>query len=268
MGGGHSGDCANHFLIEGGDVRNQRKGGKTGEAPVPIYYKLQMDLLNGIEEGKWAPGEAIPPERRIAEEFGVSLGTVNRAIMNLVGEGYLYRIQGKGTFVSGTSIPVENVRYTRLRTDFKSADPTFKIKLVDMAVISGRLPINGFLRIRKDQELYRLKRIFSSGGKPLTYNISYLPQKMFEGLDRLSLAHLEKITLYETVEKKYGLPTVFNQEMFRVALADEETAGVLGIEAGRPVLKIDMLSFTYRDKPYEYRVTYCLADKKGMFREM
>ncbi|MGD9124002.1 MAG: GntR family transcriptional regulator [Desulfarculaceae bacterium] len=92
-------------------MRKTRKGAKLNETPVPRYFQLQMDLLRGIEGGKWAPGEAIPPERKIAEQFGVSLGTVNRAIMNLVSEGYLYRLQGKGTFVSGTDIPLSSVRY-------------------------------------------------------------------------------------------------------------------------------------------------------------
>ena len=131
------------------------------EAPLPRYYKLQMDLLKGIEEGKWALGEAIPSEKKMARDFGVSQGTVNRAIMNLVSEGYLYRVQGKGTFVSGTYIHANQVRYTRLREDFKSPDPAFKVKVLELKLVEGQPSINRHLRLRADQDLIYLKRVFS-----------------------------------------------------------------------------------------------------------
>ena len=251
-----------------GRMRKPRKGNKANGAPIPVYYKLQMELLKGIEEGNFAPGEAIPPERKIATDFGVSLGTVNRAIMNLVSEGYLNRIQGKGTFVSGTSISQASVRYTRMRTEFKSADPVFKIKILDLKTMEGRQPICKYLRIRIRQPLYRLRRVFIENRKPIVYNISYLPRKMFGNFGELQTVHLEKTTLYEALEKKYGLPTIFNQELFGVSLADEDTSEVLQIDVGHPVLKIEMLSFTYKDRPYEYRIAYCNVDKKKMFREM
>ncbi|MGD8561030.1 MAG: GntR family transcriptional regulator [Desulfarculaceae bacterium] len=249
-------------------MRKTRKGAKLNETPVPRYFQLQMDLLRGIEGGKWAPGEAIPPERKIAEQFGVSLGTVNRAIMNLVSEGYLYRLQGKGTFVSGTDIPLSSVRYNRFRSDFKSVDLAFKIKLLDIQIVEGQEQINRYLRLRKNQRLFLLKRVFLTKYGPSNYNISYLPFRMFSGLDELPLAHMEKITLYETIEKKYGLPTIFNQEMFGVALADEETAAALEVPLGKPLLKIRMISFTYKDKPYEYRISYLNVDEREIFREL
>lgn len=249
-------------------MRQSRKGGSGGQAPVPRYYKLQMDLLKGIEEGKWAPGEAIPPERKMAEEFGVSIGTVNRAIMNLVSDGYLYRVQGKGTFVSGTFIHSKHVRYTRLREDFKGPDPSFKVKVLELKLVEGRRPVNKNLRLRVDQKLFSLKRLFFNKSGPLMLNISYLPQKMFKGFEEMPRVYLEKMTLYESIEKRYGLPTIFNQELFSIELADEETAEILEVSPGRPLLKIEMLSFTYKEKPYEYRITYCNVDDRKMYREM
>lgn len=241
---------------------------RPGDPPIPIYYQLQKELQRGIEEGRWSPGDRIPPERKIAEDFGVSLGTVNKALMNLVSEGYLYRVQGKGTFVSGTHIPPESVRYTRLRAHFNDPDPAFKIRLLELKRVEGRQPVNKYLKLRINQGLYRLKRVFYTRTGPIVYNISFLPQRLFDDFDQLSRVYLEKNTLYETVEHRYGLPTVFNQEIFRVALASREVAKALEIDPGRPVLKIEMLSFTYKEKPYEYRISYYLGDHKGIFREM
>ena len=245
-----------------------RKTRTADRTPIPAYYKLQMELLHGIEGGRWVPEGAIPAERKLAESYGVSLGTVNRAIMNLVREGYLYRIQGKGTFVAGTAIQKESVRYTRLREDFKGIDPVFQIKLLNLTVIEGRQPINKYLQVRINQKLYRLERVFWEEGNPIVYGISYLPVKMLPDLDKLPVSFFEKTTLYEALEKQYGLPTIFNQELFGIAVADEGLAEVLQIAAGRPVLCIDMLSFTYKDQPYEYRLSYFRGDNRKIFREM
>ncbi|HBD09410.1 MAG TPA: hypothetical protein DCZ69_14235, partial [Syntrophobacteraceae bacterium] len=79
----------------------------------PMHYRLQQEIRRGIESGQWAPGSVIPPERKMAQEFGVSLGTVRTAILNLVAEGLLYRIQGKGTMVAGSKMIRESIRYYR-----------------------------------------------------------------------------------------------------------------------------------------------------------
>jgi GntR family transcriptional regulator len=243
----------------------QKRG---GQVPIPIYYNLQMELLKGIEGGKWSPGEAIPPERKIAEDFGVSLGTVNRALANLVTEGYLQRIRGKGTFVAGTTIPLESVRYTRLRKEFGNPDPRFKIKLLNLQTTAGFQPANRFLKIKITTKLWKLTRLFQNRKNPLIYYVSYLPQNLFPNLNQIAIPILEKMTLYEAIEKKYGLPTIFNQELFSAVPADGEVANVLHVSEGVPVLRIEMLSFTYKEKAYEYRKSYCVTDELKMYREM
>ncbi|MGD9123665.1 MAG: GntR family transcriptional regulator [Desulfarculaceae bacterium] len=241
---------------------------RRGEAPLPTYYKLQMELLKGIENCRWAPGEAIPPERKIAEDYGVSLGTVNRALANLVNNGYLKRIQGKGTFVAGTTIPLESVRYTRLRRDFSDSDPQFTIKVLGLEEVPAFQPAKRLLKMRGAGKLWQVRRLFVNRKGPLMYYVSYLPQTLFKQLDQTVTLLMEKMTLYEIIEKKYGLPTIFNEELFGAMTADHEVAEVLGIEEGAPVLKIEMLSFTYKEKPYEYRTSYCFTDELKMFREM
>lgn len=241
---------------------------RRGEIPLPAYYKLQMELLAGIENGQWAPGEAIPPERKIAEECGVSLGTVNRALANLVNEGYLIRIQGKGTFVAGTTIPLESVRYTRLRRDFGDPDPRFKIKMATVQEVPSFEPAKHLLKMRGSGKLWEVRRLFVSRKVPLVYHFSYLPQRLFKDFGQVIGPLVEKMTLYESIEKKYGLPTIFNQELFSAVSADREVANVLGVKVGAPVLRTEMLSFTYKEKPYEYRVSYYITDEAKLFREM
>ncbi|MDU3348564.1 MAG: GntR family transcriptional regulator, partial [Clostridium sp.] len=68
-------------------------------SPIPVYYQLKNDLISKISEGVWKPGECIASERELCEIYGVSRMTIRQAIGELVQEGVLLRIKGKGTFV-------------------------------------------------------------------------------------------------------------------------------------------------------------------------
>jgi DNA-binding transcriptional regulator YhcF (GntR family) len=85
---------------------------------LPAYLLLQKTIQSGIETGHWKTGDRLPPERLLAEMAGMSVGTVKKAVLNLVSEGLLYRVRGRGTFVAGSSIARETRRYYLLLRDF------------------------------------------------------------------------------------------------------------------------------------------------------
>jgi len=241
---------------------------RTRREPIPVYYQLQQALLRDIENGVFAPGESIPPERVIAQAQGVSLGTVKRAMLNLVSEGYLYRVQGKGTFVAGTTLRRGSLRYYRLFGRLKDEEADLKVKLLDIAVIPGFEPISGFLSARLNQKLYRVRRLFLMDETPVVYNDSYLPQGLLPGLDKKLAGSLEKITLYHAIEECYGLPTVKNEELFGAVAAQGEAAELLQVRPGQPLLRVEMLAITYKERPYEYRLAYVRTDERFVYREI
>ena len=237
--------------------------------PTPLYYKLQTEILENIENGKWGPEDAIPPDREIAKKKGLSIGTVQKALLNLVSQGFLYRVQGKGTFVSGTTIRRESLRYVHMRESFNEDDVKFKIRPIDMKKAQPINEVNLNLQIRSDAKLIKIRRVFEDKDGPIVFNISYLPARMFSGLIKKAGNKLMKNTLYETIEDLYGLPTLSNKELFSVCSSGHETAEYLKVDVGIPLLRIEMLSFTYKEKPYEYRESYCLTnDGRKIFREI
>jgi GntR family transcriptional regulator len=236
--------------------------------PTPVYFKFQMMLQKEIENGRWAPGQIIPPERALAETHRLSVGTVKKAILNLVNEGYLYRIQGKGTFVAGMTLQPESLRYYRFLQDFNDEEVELQIKLLELKVVKGIDRVNQYLNLKMNQRLFEITRLFHHDSKPVVYCISYLPHKMFADLGSLPQQKFENIPLYIALEKTYGLPTISNKELASAVSADDTTAKKLKIRKGSPVLLIEMLSYTYKQTPYEYRKSYCLTDKKAIFREI
>jgi len=241
---------------------------KFAHDPTPVYFKLQKILLEQIESGQWEPGARISPERELARMYAVSIGTVKKAVLNLVQQGLLYRIQGKGTFVAGTTLKRESLRYYRLRRNLLDDEAVLKIKFIELSKRGGFHPANRQLGLRLKENLYEVKRMFFTGRKPVIYSISYLPQKMFKDLKDLTPSNFERDTLYHTLEKRYNLPTISNHELFGAIPANREIAKMLQVPVGTALLQIEMLSFTYRQQPYEYRLSYCVTHERKVYAEI
>jgi len=203
----------------------------------------------------------------MAEDYAVSLGTVRTAILNLVSEGLLYRIQGKGTLVSGTRMIRESIRYYRFVSDFTRKEAVPKLKLLDIETIENRPDINHRLKIRAGESLYRLRRLILITDKPVVYCISFLPCKLFRGLNEFPRSRFERVPLYLALEDHFGLPTLSNADLMSAVAADAETAALLRIPEGRPILEVEMLAFSYRNRPYEYRISYCLTEGRKLLRK-
>jgi len=235
--------------------------------PTPVYFKVQTDIRQEIENGRWKPGACVPTEKQLAETYRCSIGTVKKALLNLIHEGYLYRHQGKGTFVAGGTLRSEGLRYYRTQKDFLDQDHDFSIKFLTLKKIDGIEPYNRYLKLRSNQGLYELRRHIIIDAQPRIYTISYLPRELFKDLDEFPRSRFEKMALYLALEKSHGVPNIFNQELIGAVRATEEIAGMLDVEVGAPILFIEMLAYTYKERPYEYRRAYCLTDQIKVFRE-
>jgi GntR family transcriptional regulator len=238
----------------------------SGEDAMPIYHQLARAIQEQIENGRLAVGEQIPPERKIAALGNVSLATVRKALETLVQRGLLTRVQGKGTYVSSTAIRRKKIRYYPFVDDFYGNVADADIKLIEFNIINGDNRINRHLKIKTTEDLYEMKRLFVWRGKPLIHSISYLPRKMFKNLNDYHKSHFEKNLLYMLLEEEFGIPTVNNIELYGAALADEDNAKLLQVEVGHPLLTVEMIALTYKEKPYEYRMTYFLSDEKKLRR--
>ena len=237
---------------------------KQSDDPMPVYFKLQMEIKKQIEEGRWAPGESIPTERELSKTYELSSGTVKKSLLNLVNEGYLYRIQGKGTFVAGTTLRRGSLRYYRLQKDFRDEEIILTVRLIELNRIKGIPEYNKNLQISINQDLYEMKRLFVFKNKPILYSITYLPCKMFPDLEKFENNFSGEMTLYQLLEKEYGITTVSNKKLLSTIAVDRETAELLNVSNGKQVLFIEMMSFTYQNKPYECRKTFCLTDEQKL----
>lgn len=166
--------------------------------PLPLYYQIKEIIQEMIENEQLAPGEAIPPEREICDIQGVSRMTVNKAILELVNEGILYRVQGKGTYVSE---PKEYQKLSRLKgftEEMQSKGYNTETKILSFQIKKSTKRIKAILKIQEnDDEVIKIKRLRFVKDEPIAIETVWIAKHLFpnmteEMIDGKSLYHIFK----------------------------------------------------------------------------
>ncbi len=208
---------------------------------VPKYYILRQELLRMIENGTFPEGEPIMSERELIEKYKFSRITVRKAIDELVNEGHLYRIQGKGTFVKGDANASQSLYSLNSCTeDVKKLGkkPTKKIVFAEKKDADARRAKQ--LNLSMGDKVFSFGRITYADNEPLNYTINYLPEKVFPGLDQFDL---EKNSLYEIIQKEYGIQIVKARRTMEAVIPDPIIARFLEINADMPVILFDCVTY-------------------------
>jgi len=175
---------------------------------VPRYFLVQRGVLHRIEKGEYAPGDMIPTERDLASAFGVSIGTVKTALLNLVNSGLLFRVQGRGTFVSGSMIGRDKLRLYHFVSDFENQDAALNIQFLSIKRVDGPPSAGRFLKIKPGVGLFQIDRIFTLFNTPAVFASSFLPENLFKCLDLYPRETFEYMPLYQLIEDSYKRPSV------------------------------------------------------------
>jgi GntR family transcriptional regulator len=213
-------------------------------------------IERALEAGEWAPGDAIPSELDLASRFGVSQGTVRKAVQALAAENLLVRRQGKGTFVAThTEEKASNFRFLRIRrNDGKSEYP--RSRLVDLRRARASAEVARLLALRAGDPLFVLRRILDYGGVPAVLDDISLPAVLFRGLT-LDRCAAYPGSMYGFFETEFGVRMLRADERLHAVGADAATAALLRIARGTPLLAVERVAYTYGDRPVEVRRGLC-----------
>lgn len=208
-----------------------------------------------VTSGDWKPGDLIPSERELGEQYGISRMTARQALTELVNEGLFYREQGKGTFVSRNKITQQLIRLTGFTEDISARGQAPATRVLNMQMIPATEDLAERLRLRVGQPVFRLQRLRLADNEPLAIERSHLS---FIGCERLLEEDLENQSLYRILESRYGIQLIQAEQELEAGLANEEDAKLLNLPIGSPALYTRRTTYTNRDLPIEYaRSVYC-----------
>ena len=222
----------------------------------PLYLQIKTLLEQGLAAGEWRPGEAIPSEIVLAGRFGVSQGTVRKAIDALAADNLVVRRQGKGTFVgTHTEETASHIRFLRIRrNDGRDEHP--RSRLLDVRRAKASSEIARMLDLRAGEPVLVLRRVLEYGGEPVVLDEITLPAALFRGLTKARYDAYNG-SMYSFFETQFGVRMLKAQERLRAIAADPATAEILGVEPGTPLLAVDRVTLTYGDRPVEVRRGLC-----------
>ena len=234
------------------------------DSALPLYYQLKQWLVQRIASGALSPGDQIPTEQVLCEQFGLSRGTVRSALSELMAEGRLYLVRGRGTYVAqpttqrwslGTFVSISDALRQRGRS--------FECRVLDLLPVAAPPAAATALGLEPSNPVVYLKRLWMVEGEPLILGISYFPEKVAGGLYGVDLTNR---SLYQALEKVCGLRVRRVDRALGVRLAEDSECALLNLTSPSAVHFLEDLAYTELEgpletKPVEYTQMIIRGDK-------
>jgi GntR family transcriptional regulator len=222
--------------------------------PVPRYHQLKEILEKRIQSGEFQPGDQFPTEEDLCQEYGLSRGTVRRAINILADEGRLRREQGRGTFVTQSSLSPVFFRLADFAEDMQRRGLVPSTRVLRLRLMPASEEIAGRLQIPVGEEVIESTRLRLANGRPMAYEVRYLAHKL---CPQLMVDDLERESVHSLLIDKYNIPLIRACHTIEARVLSEEEARLLEVEPGSAGFFVDRVTHTTHDRPVTwYRTLY------------
>lgn len=225
----------------------------------PYYQQIRDDIKNKIQEGYYGKGTYLPCEKSLEQEYGVSRTTIRSAVNELVLDGYLYIVRGKGTKVAYSRLMENNPNLLSFTEILKSHGYESQILERSFEIIKADEKTAQKMSLEEGEELIRIYRIRGADGEPVSINDSYFPAKLFRGQDPRLL--LRGDSLYDNLEKYYHIEIKEVREEIWAVAAKGYNMQILNVERHAPLLAFERESFSREGSLIEYSKVVYRSDR-------
>jgi GntR family transcriptional regulator len=223
-------------------------------ASEPLYKRAEAEMVARIVERVWRPGMRLPNEFDLAAEFGVSQGTIRKALVSLERRGLLSRSPGRGTSVARTTPEASLFSFFRMR------DPSGAMTVPEPhSETIRRRPARAEERERLDgcgDDVYDLQRVRQHRGVPFVVEEMRFAASVCEGIEKD--APLPN-SLYPYLQERFGLAIMTAEESITAAAASAREVRLLGVTHGRPLLRVERQARDLGDRVVELRTSFYLT---------
>lgn len=205
------------------------------EMPVPKYYRLKMDIISKINTGIWADHAKLPSENELCKQYGVSRITVRKTLDELVTSRYIYKIQGKGTYVA----PHEQREVLLTKSTYGCGDilrsqgsvPSHKVQFQGLTACPAS--VARCLKLKEGEPVLLYIRTYYGDDQPAIHAKSYINHHRLPGIEKTDLAER---SLSRVIADEYNLTVCNDRCMLQAISAGEEIGAALGVDPEFPVL--------------------------------
>ncbi|MBN2679953.1 MAG: GntR family transcriptional regulator [Acidithiobacillaceae bacterium] len=222
----------------------------------PLYMQLKEQIRSNILDGTYQPHSQMPSESEMANNYKVSRTTVRLALRDLQAEGLIFKIAGKGSFVSK---PKANQDLFKLKGFGEAMNEkgyeTFSTFLgskerVENKIVKKKLKCENI-------DVMEIRRLRYLNREPISVDVTYIPCSIGRKLINEDLATQD---IFLLLENKYGIKLGKADIQLESILSDEKISRLLKVEAGSPILKMERLTYTSQNVPIDYEYIYYRGD--------
>lgn len=233
-------------------------GGLDRLSPQPMYYQLKHRLLDAISDGGLQPGDLLPGEHRLCEQYGVSRTVVRQALAQLENDGVIARVKGKGTFVARQKVPEALVHtLAGLYEEVAARGGRVHSRVFRQRVEPATDEAAAALGLPAGQDVVVIERLRFVDGEPWSLSTTWMPLEV--GRHALDVDLADR-SLYGLLAE-HGIRAARGVRSAEASVAGPDRAKHLDVAVGGPLLVLRSVSFDADDRPIEFFVAYHRGDR-------
>jgi len=214
---------------------------------MPRYIRVQNYIKEQISKGNWKEGDLIPTELELSKMFDVSRITISTALREMVKDGIIYRIQGKGTYVARRKYEIDLYKLASLYIDkLNSFIVPGSHKKIGIRTAVPESKIAAILKLDKSKKVVTFERLKYIDNIPFCIETFHFPEDIYPGILGKDL---ENIHLSDLLTKEYKITFWKSIVSYEPVLSDKEASKLLLIPVGAPMLYTVMEIYDYNDQP-------------------
>ncbi|MCR2821477.1 GntR family transcriptional regulator [Lederbergia panacisoli] len=232
---------------------------------IPLYHQLKELLKESIEKDGVKPGDKMPSENELCTQFNISRNTAKKAIEDLVQEGVLKRIKGKGTFIAKPKLEQSLTGFYSFSKVMQESGLESKDIMIDLKVVKPTTKVMRILQLHRNDKVIELKRLRCANNEPIILETSYIPERLVQGI---STKDIQNSSLYDVMEKTFGIMVAKAKEVFEPILIQEYESKYLEVKEGYPALLLERIAFDTSETPVEFCHSVVRGDRCRFYTEL
>lgn len=222
----------------------------------PKYVQVKEEIRRKILSKEWTDGCRIPVEAEFCEMFGVSRITVRKALEELQAEGYLVKIQGKGTFVRSQMLEQHLTKFYSFSEELRKRGMKEEAEVIELTTLAATEEMAQQLEIYPGDPVVRVFRVRRTEHGPYAVETSYIPRYL---TGEISKEMINENGLYRTLEK-HGVVVNAARETFRAINVNKEQSNLLDVRIDAAAIALTRIAYSGSSV-----VEYCISVVRGDF---
>lgn len=222
------------------------------KAQKPLYLRMKEDLVARVLKGEWRPGELVPSEVALAQEYSVSVGTARKAIEELAAERLVVRSRGRGTTIASNNGRYQPFRFYRLYCDDGSR-ANERTQYVSITTGRATAAEARGLGIKRGSAVVRITRLRHHLDRPAVIEHIVLGEERFPGAAKV-VGAIEPASLYSALERAFHVLVCRVDEEVRAVAVSAVDAKLLDIETGTAIVEVERRARDLSGAIVEFRI--------------